>query len=314
MTPRALAGLVLVSTLLPSALLAQAAAGAPPQGAPPSQGAAPEGARQGGPPAPAMLQVQKLKDNLFVISGGGGNTTVFVTRNNGVVVIDTKSAGNGPALLEAIRSITPEPMVTVINSHSHADHTGNNPSFPLSVRFISHVNTRANMQKMEQFQGANAPFIPTQVFQDRLTLFTGPDRIELYYFGPGGTNGDAWIVIPAHRVMIGADNVNRGLTLIDAANGGSARGFEQTLTRVASEIRDVDTVITGHGGVLTWSDFLQFSALTKEFYAWARAQKAAGKTVEQAAMEYRVPERYAGYAAPNPMFMQRILQVVYSEN
>ena len=304
MTSRALIAPVIVSTLLSSALFAQAPAGAPPQGAAP----------QGGPQAPAMLQVQKLKDNLFVISGGGGNTTVFVTRNNGVVVIDTKIAGNGPGLLDAIRTITPETRMTVINSHTHADHTGNNPSFPQTTRFVSHANTRANMQKMEQFQGANAAFVPTQVFQDRLTLFTGPDRIELYYLGPGGTNGDAWIVIPEHRVMIGADNFNRGLTLIDAANGGSARGFEQTLTRVAAEIKDVDTVITGHGGVLTWNDFLQFSALTKEFYAWARQQKAAGKTVEQAAMEYRIPERYAGFTAPNPMFMQRILQVVYSEN
>lgn len=303
MTRRAFIGLVLVSTLLSPALLAQAP-GPPPQG----------GVPPGGPQAPAMLQVQKVKDNLFVISGGGGNTTVFVTRNNGVVVIDTKLAGNGPALLEAIRGISTDPRVTVINSHSHADHTGNNASFPQSARFISHVNTRANMQKMEQFQGANAPFIPTHVFQDRLTLFTGPDRLELYYFGQGGTNGDAWIVIPAHRLMIGADNFNRGLTLIDAANGGSARGFEQTLTRVAAEIKDVDTVITGHGGVLTWNDFLQFSALTKEFYAWARAQKTAGKTMEQAAMEYRIPDRYAGFTVPNPMFMQRILQVVYNEN
>ncbi|MEQ1757590.1 MAG: MBL fold metallo-hydrolase [Vicinamibacterales bacterium] len=304
----ALIGFVIVSTLLSPAPLAQAPVGAPPQGA------VPGGAPQGAPPAPAMLQVQKLKDNLFVISGGGGNTTVFVTRNNGVVVIDTKLAGNGPALLDAIRSITPEPVATVINSHSHADHTGNNPGFPPAVRVVSHVNTRANMQKMEQFQGANAAFVPTHVFQDRLTLFTGPDRIELYYFGQGGTNGDAWIVIPAHRVMIGADNFNQGLTLIDTANGGSARRFEQTLTRVASEIRDVDTVITGHGGVLSWNDFLQFSALTKEFYAWARAQKAAGKTVEQAAMDYRLPAQYVGFAAPNPMFMQRILQVVFSED
>jgi len=49
------------------------------------------------PPAPAamVIEVDKLKDNLFVLKGGGGNTAVFVT-SSGVVVVDTKNPGWGP--------------------------------------------------------------------------------------------------------------------------------------------------------------------------------------------------------------------------
>jgi cyclase len=278
------------------------------------QGAPPPGGRQGAPAGPPTLEVLKIADNLYVITGGGGNSTVFVTQNNSVVLVDAKLPGSGAPLLEKIRGITDKPITTLINTHTHADHTGGNVDFPLTVRFMGHENTRANMQKMDQFQGDNAKFIPAQTFRDKLSLFTGTDRIDLYYFGAGGTNGDAWIVIPSLRLMIGGDDVNKGLTLIDAANGGSARGLEQTLTRATSEIKNVDRVVTGHGGVISWKEFEDYAQLTKEFYAWARMQKAAGKTMEQAAMEYKIPDKYAGFNAPNAMFMQRILTVVYNEN
>ena len=41
---------------------------------------------------PKIVEVEKLKDNLFVLKGGGGNTAVFVLAN-GVVVVDTKIPG-----------------------------------------------------------------------------------------------------------------------------------------------------------------------------------------------------------------------------
>ena len=36
----------------------------------------PAGGRQGGP---NVAQIEKVKDNLYVITGGGGNTAAFVT-------------------------------------------------------------------------------------------------------------------------------------------------------------------------------------------------------------------------------------------
>ena len=42
--------------------------------------------------APKVVELQKLRDNLFVLTGGGGNTAVFVGAS-GVVVVDTKNPG-----------------------------------------------------------------------------------------------------------------------------------------------------------------------------------------------------------------------------
>ena len=44
-------------------------------------------------------KLEKVKDNLYVIIGGGGNTAAFVTAN-GVVIVDTKLAGWGQAILD----------------------------------------------------------------------------------------------------------------------------------------------------------------------------------------------------------------------
>ena len=44
-----------------------------------------------------------------------------------------------------------------------------------------------------------------KTFTDKLTLGRGADQIDLYYFGPGHTNGDAWVVFPALRIVHSGD-------------------------------------------------------------------------------------------------------------
>src|SRR6266545_3775359 len=57
------------------------------------------------PQQPASLEIQKVKDNLYMITGGGGNTAAFIT-DGGVVVVDTKNPGNGQMILDKIKSVT----------------------------------------------------------------------------------------------------------------------------------------------------------------------------------------------------------------
>jgi glyoxylase-like metal-dependent hydrolase (beta-lactamase superfamily II) len=93
---------------------------------------------------PAEAGIEKVRDNLFVITGGGGNTAAFVTAN-GVVVVDTKLAGWGQAILDKIRTVTDKPVTHIINTHTHGDHVGSNEFFPASVEIVAHENTAANI-------------------------------------------------------------------------------------------------------------------------------------------------------------------------
>ena len=87
---------------------------------------------------------------------------------------------------------------------------------------------------------------------------------------------------------------------IDTNTGGSVTAHAQTLAKVTASIQNVDTVITGHTPVVTWNDLKEYAEFNRDFVAWAQAEIKAGKPADVAAAEYRIPERYKGYAvAPN---------------
>lgn len=284
---------------------------------------------------PTLIRLEKLKDALYIVTGGrgpgeqasiSGNTTVFIT-NSGVVLVDTKYPGYGKAILDQVRTATDKPVTMIINTHTHADHTSGNSEFPRTVEIVAHENTRTNMARMDQFKGENAAFLPKQTFKDRMSLLTGKDRIDLYYFGAGHTSGDAVIVFPALRTAVMGDLFARKWApLVDAGNGGSAVAFPQTLARAVAGIKDVDTVITGHSTttmgsgravtfirsnpVMSWADLREYADFTRDLVAAAEAAMKAGKSVDEAVAGLKLPDKYKDYNMAN---LKADVQRVYDE-
>ncbi len=247
-------------------------------------------------PQPPALDIQKVKENLYVITGAGGNSAVFVT-GKGVVLVDTKVPGNGPALLDKIRSVTDKPVMMVINTHTHFDHVGSNEAFTGAVEFVAHANTKSNMERMPAFQSeAGKRFLPGKTYADKLSLLSGSERIDLYHFGPGHTNGDSFVVFPALKVMHAGDLFPAKQTpIMDTSNGGSGVEYPRTLAKAAAGIRGVETVIPGHSPVTDWQNFLEFGEFMREFVAAAQQAKKDGRTVDQAVADFRLPEKFKGY-------------------
>jgi glyoxylase-like metal-dependent hydrolase (beta-lactamase superfamily II) len=260
-------------------------------------------ARQGAQAQPRTVQVEKLHDNLFVLRGGGGNTAVFVT-TDGVVVVDTKNPGWGQPILDKIKELSPKPVTLLINTHTHGDHVSGNVEFPESVDVVVQANTKTNMEKMKIFAENANRGMAKRTFTDRMTIGKGPDQIDLYYFGPGHTNGDAFVVFPSLRTMHAGDIFgNKGLPLIDAGNGGSVLHVASTLQKAHAGIKGVETIINGHMTTqTTWDDLKTFAEFNQDFLTWAQAELKAGKTPEEAAKGWTVPEKYvqAGYSATAP--------------
>jgi glyoxylase-like metal-dependent hydrolase (beta-lactamase superfamily II) len=286
-------------------------------------------ALQGPPPGPnpvslAATKIEKIKDNLYVITGSdaekqeafaGGNTAVFIT-DAGVTIVDTKLPGWGPTIVERIKTVTSKPITTIINTHTHADHTGSNAYFGANVERIVQENTRANMAKMDEFKGAQAAFLPKRTYKDKLTLGSGKDQIDLYHLGRGHTNGDTFVVFTALRTMHAGDMFAwRALPYIDTDNGGSAVLHPKTLAAVIRTVKNVDTVIGGHIPVTTWNDFKEYADFSNDFVVWAQGEMKAGKTVDQAAAEYKVPAKYKGYTTGVGTFggSKMNTQAVYDE-
>jgi len=266
-----------------------------------------------------------VKDNLYVITGSGasdqnafsgGNTAVFITET-GIVLVDTKLPGWGPTLLERIKTVTNKPITTIINTHTHGDHTGSNEFFGTMVDSVVHENTKANMAKMPEFSGEKSKFLPKRTYKDKLTIGKGKDEVDLYYFGRGHTSGDTFVVFPALRTMHAGDMFAwKALPYIDSSNGGSVVEHPQSLAKVLATIKNVDTVIPGHIPVATWDDLKEYADFNQDFVNFARTAMNAKKTVDQAAAEYKVPAKYKGYVVSvNPQFgnAKENIQTIYNE-
>lgn len=268
--------------------------------------------------APKVVEVDKIKDNLYVLKGGGGNTAAFITAN-GVVLVDTKLPGWGQPLLEKVKSITPKPITMIVNTHTHGDHVSGQLEFPGMIEVVAQENTKTNMQKLDDYKKpGNAKWLPARTFKDTLTLNSGNDRIDLYYFGRGHTNGDAWVVFPSLRTAHAGDLfAGKQVPLVDFMNGGSGREYPETLSKAATGLKDVDTIITGHSDrTMTLTDVREYAAFNQDFLSFVQSEMKAGKSAEQAANDYKVPDKYKGYTANLPPFfggMKGYIQGIYEE-
>ena len=74
--------------------------------------------------------------------------------------------------------------------------------------------------------------LPKRTFKDKLTIGSGADQINLYYFGPAHTGGDAFVEFAAHRIMHTGDAFpNKGLPIMDQNNGGSGVEYADTIRK-----------------------------------------------------------------------------------
>jgi cyclase len=285
-------------------------------------------AQQGGAQAPKVVDVEKLKDNLFVLKGGGGNTAVFIT-STGVVVVDAKNPGWGQPILDKIKTLTNKPVTTLINTHTHGDHVSGNVEFPSTVDIIVQENTKTNMAKMipnstaqDQtvpaqtiFQQNGGKGLPKRTFKDKMTLFKGADEIDLYYFGRGHTNGDAWVLFPALKTVHAGDIFSgKNLPLLDANNGGSAALIADSLEKGYNALnKTADTIITGHSTQMTMADLKEYIAFNRDFLNDVRTAKAAGKSIDDIAGSWKMPAKYTGYAAPDANRLKNNVKLAHTE-
>jgi cyclase len=193
---------------------------------------------------PQELTTFKVRDNFYMIrSGGSGNCSVLVA-DDGVVLIDNKFEMDHDAIMVKLREITDKPVLYVVNTHLHADHSGGNATKQaLGAKVIAHENARF---QMAQTQDAG---LPTLTLEDHMRLYHGEFVLDLYHLGRGHTDGDVVIHLPQQKMIFMGDlfaTYDPYVHLIHYAAGGSLREWSRTLERALA--LDFETVIPGHGG------------------------------------------------------------------
>src|SRR5690242_5987419 len=218
--------------------------------------AAPGTVLRGGPP-----QLAEVGDGLFAYVQPDGswmiNNTGFVVGPDGVTSIDTCGTElRTRVFLDTVARVTPQPVRTLLNTHSHPDHTTGNGLLPTAT-IVAHEHARTEMIALgqghppgvwEHFDAGDAPFAPPFLtFRDELTLWAGDRRCEVRYVGgPAHTNGDVVVWVPDQSVLYAGDLLFNGGTPF--LMGGSVAGAVRVLEDVVRPL-GARTIVPGHGPV-----------------------------------------------------------------
>lgn len=262
----------LVLAILAAGSLAAAAAA---QQSPPAPGTTPP--RPAGPPRggglPPPEPAEHIKGNIYKIFGGGGNTLVVVQKD-GVVLVDTKMPGNGPYIVEQVKKITDKPIKLIINTHSHPDHVGSNDYLREQYPNVRIVMNEGAKEELSGPRG-NPKLLPTETYKDRMTIGSGADRIELYHFGRGHTNGDTFVLFPAARLLCMGDVMAWNMAPFLPA-GGAEPIAEETGALVKAVNGKVDLVEEGHGHMNTWAGLVRLAKFDRALADAAKRHYDAG--------------------------------------
>lgn len=230
------------------------------------------------PRAPGSLRTERVKGDLYMVSGEGGNVALYATPE-GVVLVDDMFDRNHADIIAQIRSVTDRPLRYVINTHQHDDHAGGDFKMLPITEVIAHRNARANLADLKQPYFEDTPGtpigLPRITFSKELAVHLGGKEVQAHYFGRGHTSGDAVIYFPELKVIHtgdlflasraggrgGAPSRERPLGVpvyIDYVQGGSFLDWSRTMDEMLT--LDFDTVIPGHGPVSTRADVMKFKA------------------------------------------------------
>src|SRR5688572_30322849 len=80
----------------------------------------------------------KVADNLYFLKGSGGNIGVFIGKE-GTLMIDDQFAPLSNKINGAIKTLSPNDIRFVINTHLHGDHSGGNENFKkMGATIVAH--------------------------------------------------------------------------------------------------------------------------------------------------------------------------------
>lgn len=245
------------------------------------------------------VTMEKLSGNLFQILGGRGANGGFFIGDNGVLVIDSKMTEEsvGQTLTE-IQKITDKPIRYLVNTHSDGDHVAGNPFFPESVTIVAHENCREEFfhpQRDGKPSAWNdpemAPYAPSLTYREKMDIYLGEKKVELWYFGVGHTTGDTVVYFPEEKTAFLGDQIFMGRPqLIHSYKGGNSFEHVKTLTKMLENL-DAEKFCSGHSDPIDRDTVAHHIEEMKTLQAKIESLIEQGKSLEDVKKEF--PENHA---------------------
>ena len=193
----------------------------------------------------------------------------FFETDEGIVLVDTGMGPAGPAILDAIRSVSDKPIHTIIYTHGHVDHAygtwaimeaGETPQIiahdRLKDRFTRYIRLRGSLAKymsqpLEQLPASPDDLVwPTRTFSDRLELEIGGETFILQHH-KGETDDQLYVWVPGRKALASADYYQGFLP-----NAGNGKRSQRHVEEWAVALREMaalepQILLPAHGGAIT---------------------------------------------------------------
>ena len=260
-------------------------------------------------------ELKKISDHVWaytnvspktVTNSFGANAGVIVGEK-GVLVVDTlSSAKAGKQFLADIRKVTKLPILWVVNTHFHFDHSwgncvfvdegarviGASPGAKLLAKSgpIEIAQYRKNDVMQKVLEGTT--ITPATVsFTGTITLDLGGVTIELYAFPAAHAPDNLMVWVPQDKVLFSGDLLFVGCHPF--LGEGNLQNWDLDLNTIAA--MKAEKIVPGHGPLATVKDIEQMKAYLAAFDKNAK-ELAQGKTQNDAAelakeLEKRLPDQ-----------------------
>ncbi len=176
---------------------------------------------------------------------GNGANAAFITTKEGVIVIDTRGSKQEAAqVLKAIRKMTNQPVVYVVNSHFHKENISGNGVFKSARTIIA--QKRAQAMTVLEAEREKRKVTPANLsFKKKLELKLGKYHLKLIHPGPAHTDGDLYVYIPKWRIIITGGLVSN--RIIPFLGDSNIESWINAL--VEMDDLDAEVIVPGHGPV-----------------------------------------------------------------
>jgi len=238
-------------------------------------------------------RIEELADGVWAyVQPDGGwmvNNMGLVAGDDGVTSIDLASTERRTRdYLHTAQSVAGALPRRVVLTHAHPDHC-NGASLLPEAEILAHRTVAEELQVPHRMaphifepyeQGDVRPRVPTLVFDDGVTLDPAAMRMEVRHPGMRAhTRGDAYVWLPAQRVLFTGDLVFHGGTPF--ALSGSPSGWLRALEQMAA--LDPLIVVPGHGDVGGPELIEPVAAYLRFLIAAAEDARARGRSPLEAA-------------------------------
>lgn len=236
------------------------------------------------------IKVEKLAPGVAVLFGRGGNIGLSYGED-GNVLVDDQYAPLTEKILAAVRTLDPDPVRFVVNTHWHSDHTGGNENLgDAGAVIMAHQNVRTRMstdQFMRRFNStvpaSPKAALPVVTFGDGVGLHLNGDTLHVIHVAKAHTDGDSLVHWQNGDVLHMGDTFFHQATLpfIDIGSGGSIDGLIAAANRGLELAGPNTKIIPGHGPMATRADLAAYRDMLVDVRAKVASGIAAGQTLEQ---------------------------------